>query len=63
MTNEEAVKNLRQIGVFSNKMADHIEDFINGKREKLDDSYLIYLNSELLKDSEEIVDWMKEVML
>ena len=62
MTNEEAVKNLRQMGVFSNKMADHIEDFINGKKEKLDDSYLIYLNSELLKDSEEIIDWMKEVM-
>jgi hypothetical protein len=62
MTNKEAAESLRKMGVFANKMADHIEDFINGKREKLDNSYLIYLNGELLNDSEEIIDWMKEIM-
>jgi hypothetical protein len=63
MTNKEAVDHLRYVAIFANKMADHIEGYIGGAREKIDDEYMIYLSGQLVDSHGKIIDYLKEIAI
>lgn len=63
MTNEEAVGTLKYVVIFAKQMADHIEDYIDGIREKIDDEYLLYLSGQLVDSQTKVIDYLKEIVL
>jgi hypothetical protein len=63
MTNKEAVEHLRYVAIFASKMADQIEDFIDGKRDKIDDEFLIYLNGQIVDNQEKVINYLQEIVL
>jgi hypothetical protein len=62
MNNQEAVNNFRSIAIHANQMADHIEDFISGRIDKIDDLYLTKLMGELHNRQQNVEGWLFKIL-
>ena len=63
MTNQEAVNQFRSIAIHANQIADHLENFISGKIDKIDDIYLTTLMGELHNRQENVERWLFSIII